>query len=236
LQERDVASRDGTSVYPEPGAQDVAAAPSQAARSGPDIGDARWEILADLSVPVFPNSMLNEEYNSSFRVGAETRFLFVHSIQVDLSFGYSHSNGEPQYDYVTGNVREAPTDSNLDIWSIGARVGQLFAFPTGNNYFFFSYDLGPTVFNVRESATLEVYEGKEMTGTREETLSEWKIGGEVKLEVGSIIKGQFPISFHTRFSVIPWTANEEKSLTLDFLNDNAIYVLNFGLSFGYMFY
>lgn len=213
-----------------------AVAPAAVAQSIPDIATVQWGLLADLSVPVFGNTMLNEEYKNGFRVGAESRFFFVHSLQVDLSFGFSHSNGEPQYEYVTPSVRESPVDSDLDIWSIGARAGQLFAFPAGESYFFISYDIGPVVFNVRESATLELYEGKELTGTRKDKLSEWKLGGDLKIEIGSIVKGKFPLSAHTRFSVIPWDSKEEKSLTLDFLNDNSIYVFNFGVSFGYMFY
>lgn len=232
IQEREVSSGGEDSVYDQTGV----AATGDPARSFPDVKDARWEILADLSYPMFGNSMIREEYKSSFRVGAETRFLFVHSIQLDLSFGYSHSNGDPQYDYVTSTTRESPVDSDLDIWSIGARVGQLFGVPTSYGYFFFSYDLGPTVFNVSERATLEIYEGRDLTGARKDELSESEIGAEAKVEFTGVIDGKFSIGAHTRFSWIPWDANEEKSLTLDYLNDDSIYVFNFGISIGYMFY
>jgi len=236
IQEREVSSSSGAPVYDQTGAPGAATAAGQVTPSFPDIKDARWKILADLSYPMFGNRMLREEYKSSFRLGAESRFFFVHSIQVALSYGFSHSNGTPQYDYLTSTTREAPIKSDLDIWSIGARVGQLLATPTSYGYFFFAYDLGPTVFNVNERATLEIYEGRVLKGTSEDKLSEWKIGGEAKIELAGVIKGKFSVGAHARFSVIPWDSKEEKSLTLDFLNDNSIYVFNFGVSLGYMFY
>jgi len=89
---------------------------------------------------------------------------------------------------------------------------------------------------VQESADITIIENKVETGKRVDELSEWKFGGELKVQGGMFLGDAFPLGLHARFSVIPWDTREEKSLTLDHLGKDVIYVLDFGITVGYLFF
>ncbi|UCG51598.1 MAG: hypothetical protein JSW58_15655 [Candidatus Latescibacterota bacterium] len=199
------------------------------------VAEAGWGMHFDISYPLFGNKAIREEYKgNAVRLGVEARKFFVHSIHMDLSVGYAHAGGDPQYFYTTPTSVEQPVKSDLNIWNFGVQVGQLI--PVAGGTGFFAYDIGPSVFNVRESADIEVYEQKVLRRTRTDKLSEWKIGGEAKIELGWVLGRHWPVSFHTRFSILPWKSNQEKSQTLDFLDEDVIYMFDFGLSVGYLFF
>ena len=45
-----------------------------------------------------------------------------------------------------------------------------------------------------------------------------------------------PLSFQARFAFIPWKAEEEKSLTLDYLGTEDIAFFTFGIGIGFYFF
>jgi hypothetical protein len=199
-----------------------------------DVTQQKWELLADLSFPVFGESTINEEYEGNmFSIGGATRVFLAHALQVGFAFSYTHSNGDPKFNYVVGSVTESPSDSELEIWSLGLRFGQLYRVSGPNN--FILWEIGPTAFHVNESAKITIIENKVVTGTRTDQLSEWTAGGQVKLEIGGML-GAFPLSGHIIYSIFPWDAKGEKSLTFDFLEKDRVDYFAFGITVGYSFF
>ncbi|MBP2681379.1 MAG: hypothetical protein H6Q78_1242, partial [Candidatus Krumholzibacteriota bacterium] len=197
--------------------------------------ESRGQVCLAMLYPVFGEQVLRDEYGkNAWRLRAESKFMLAHSIQVGGSFGYLRSNGEPQFNYVGPTTMDSPVSSTLEIWDIGVEIGQLLSFAGGKG--FFVYGVGPSVFNVREEADIEVIESGLVTDTRTDELSEWKLGGEIELSIGGLANDRFPIAFQARFLVIPWESTEEKSLTLDYLDKNAILAYSFGVTFGVVFF
>jgi len=192
----------------------------------------RWEIGVDAGVPVFSQTTIEEEYKeSAYRIGVETAVFLPRSIKLGLCVDYLHANGTPLYDYAAGAAIDSPQESDLDILSIGLRIGQSITF--AGMPVFFSYGLGPALFMVQESAFISTYEGDDWTGTRTDELSKWKGGGEAVISIGGVLGDRFPLSFQTRFAVIPWKGEGEKSLTLDFLERDYIAFITFGVGIGF---
>jgi hypothetical protein len=226
-------------VVPSPTAP--AAAPSTAAASPggrteprPDIAESKWQISAGLSYPLFGQQDIRDEYGANaWRVGIDSHAHLAHSMQIGGTVGYLSSVGENVFAYVGPTTVDSPVDSRLEIWEGGLSIGQLLTFAGGRG--FFLYGIGPSVFNVREQADIEVYEGGILIDTRQDELSEWKFGGAVELSIGGV-SNQFPIAFQTRFMILPWEDTEEKSLTLDYLKTDVIYAFSFGVTVGIVFF
>lgn len=191
-------------------------------------------LLTGLSYPLFRNSLISEEYiKNTFRVGAEFGLFVTESISIDLSIGYLYSIGIPQYDYVVSDIIDSPLESRLRIRNYGIQFGQSF---TLNNIMFFRYGIAPTLFDVREDAWIREYDNGVHVGGRAEELAAYKVGGELKVATGFIIARNFPVGICVRYCFIPWRADEEKSLTLDYLDANNISLFSFGISVGcYLF-
>jgi hypothetical protein len=201
----------------------------------PDIAESRWQIAASVSVPVFGEQDLRDEYaKNASRVGLESKALLARSIQVGGSLGYLRSNGESKFAYVGTSTIDSPVRNRLEVWDFGLSVGQLFSFAGGSG--FFTYAVGPGVFHVRERADIEVLEDGSLVDARTDRLSAWKFGGTAEVGVGGLAGGRIPIAFQTRFHVFPWESNEEKSLTLEYLEGSVIYILSFGVTVGVAFF
>jgi hypothetical protein len=195
--------------------------------------DPRWYVRGEVSYPSFEGEALREEYKTrNFEAGAEVGFFLTRSINIDLLFGYTHADGSPQYKYVGPTSTDWPLISDLYILGFGAQAGQMLTNSEGTVYF--KYGLGPSVFSVKEEASIAVYEGETRTGTRTDELAEWKVGAEAVIEGGWIAARRIPIGGYIRFSWIPWKGNGEKSLTLDYLDSSSIFMFNFGISVGYL--
>jgi hypothetical protein len=192
-----------------------------------------WQIGATASLPVFSQKAVQEEYkNKGYQVGVEGGFYLPHSLKLHLFIDYLHANGTPLYDYyVGGEIKDSPLENDLEILSIGLPIGQSFPFAAGLG--FFSYGLGPALFRVHEHALIREYEGGQPAGARIDRLATWKVGGEAVVAVGGVLGGRVPLSLETRFSFIPWSAAEEKSLTLDFLGTEDIGFFTFGIGIGF---
>ena len=152
---------------------------------------------------------------------------------LNATFGYLKSNGDPQYEYVSGDLRDSPSSSKLEIMNFGLQIGHLL--PVAEGLFYFSYGIAPTMFKVSESATIREYENDMRVGTRTDELSRWRFGGELKLEFGGNIE-PITIGIFTRFTLISWEAKEEKSLTLDYFGSSTITYFNFGITVGLLIF
>jgi hypothetical protein len=53
------------------------------------------------------------------------------------------------------------------------------------------------------------------------------------MAVGVLLGNRVPLSFQTRFAFIPWKAEEEKSLTFDYLGTENIALFTFGIGIGF---
>jgi hypothetical protein len=215
------------------------AAPTQLqmTETGPSrgIGESRGQVGLAMLYPVFSDQDLRDEYGkNAWRLRVESKFMLTHSIHVGGSLGYLRSSGEPQFNYVGATTIDSPVSSTLEIWDIGAEIGQLLSFAGGKG--FFVYGLGPTLFDVREEADIDVIESGLVIDRRTDKLSEWKVGGEIELGIGGLAGDRFPIGAQFRFLIIPWESTEEKSLTLDYLGNEAIIAFSFGMTFGVLFF
>jgi len=198
----------------------------------PSAERPRWEIGAGVSMPVFSQKAVREEYKQNgVRVGVEADVFLPRSMKLCLCVDYLHANGMPLYDYIGGTITDSPQKSNLDIFSIGLPFGQSIPFAGGLGLF--SYGLGPALFMVRESALIHVYENGSLTGARTDELTKWKGGAEAVMAVGGVLGDRWPLSFQTRFAFIPWEADEGKSLTLDYLGTKDIAVFTLGIGIGF---
>jgi hypothetical protein len=209
-----------------------------------DIGDSRWQLLADFSITQFGNGPLREEYhyekgdsgghNLGYSFGGAIKYLPTRILLIDASFGYTFIDGNPQYEYVIGNKTDSPQDSDLSIFNLSIGVGQLYSFAGGKG--FFTWNIGPTLYKVNESAKIDMYIDDDLVGDRTEEISVWKLGADVKLEVGGAPIDRLLLAFYTRVSVVPWDSKEEKSLTLDYLGHSSFTYFRIGLSIGTAFY
>lgn len=192
----------------------------------------RWQVGAVGSLPIFSQKAIREEYKGhAYQVGVETGFYFPHYLKLHLFIDYMHANGTPLFNYVVGTIIDAPVDSDLDILSFGLPIGQSFPFGAGSG--FFSYGVGPALFQVREHALIYEYDRGVAAGVRSDRLTKWKGGGQAVVAIGGVLGGHIPISFQTRFALIPWSAAEEKSLTLDYLGTKDIAFFSVGLGIGF---
>lgn len=224
------------------GPGDQPLAPSAVVTNEPyvDVTTRNWDILLDLGVPFFTDDKLHAEYSKysghgwAGSVGVTTRLFMVHALQVNAGVSYMLSDGVPQYDYVIGSTTESPTDSELEVWSFRVGFGQAYPLTSGGGGFFL-WEVSPSVFYVEESADIDIVENKVVTGTRTDELSEWKGGLQARIEIGGGLRPVF-ISLHSSFSIFPWHSNYEKSLTLDFLEENYIDFFEVGVTIGYGFF
>ena len=208
-----------------------------------DIKNSRWQLLIDLSIAHFANSPLWEEYHSApgdtsytpgVAIGGAIKFLPLRLLLIDASFGYAIFRGSPQYDYVIGNKTDSPQDSDLKVFNLGIGVGQLYSFAGGRG--FFTWSIGPTLYKVNESTKIDMYINDDLVGHRTDEISVWKMGADLKIEIGGAPVDRFLLALYTRVSVVPWESNQEKSLTLDYLGHNSFTYYCIGLSIGTAFY
>jgi len=212
----------------------VASVPVEEQKSLYSVSRIRWELLADFSYSIFGDSDINGEYkNNLFGVGIEGRWFFGPALHLDLAIGYTNATGTPQYDYVIGDVTEIPSDSKLEILDFTLRLGQMYRL--GNPSYFF-WGIGPSVVNISEEAAIVVVQGGRMIDQRIDELSEWTVGGQVRLEGGLHTGKGFLLGIHAMYSIASWESNEEKSLTFDFLQKGKVDAFSFGLTFAYGFF
>ena len=211
--------RTESQISPEPGEERSAERP-------------RWEFGAGVSMPVFSQKAVREEYNeSAYRIGVEAGAFLPLSMKLGLRVDYLHANGTPLFEYVAGTITDSPQQSDLDIFSMGLSFGH--SIPFAGRSGFFSYGLGPALFMVQESALIHVYEDDNLTSARTDELTKWKGGAEAQMTIGGLLGNRWPLSFQARFAFIPWKEEEEKSLTLDYLGTESIAFFSFGIGVGF---
>ena len=221
--------------YSEQNTVNVPRSIDSAATSIDSSNRPRFAFLAEFSYPVFANKSISEEYNSNaYRFGAELGFFLTETIYIGPSIDFLRSKGTPLYDYVADGLRDSPQSSEIRVWNFGLQFGQFILF--GSSKAFLRYAITPTVFGMEESARIREYEDDLFIGQRTDELSKWKMGGEAEIATGFTIAGKIPIGFSVRYSLIPWEGDQEKSLTLDYLDSNSISIFSFGFNIGYLFF
>ncbi len=196
-----------------------------------DLDRPRWHLRANIFYPEFTCEAIDEEYSGSAGGGGIEAGLFLtRSINIGLLFNYAHANGTPLYKYVGETLTDWPIASDLNVLHFGAQFGQLLRI----NTWYFDYGVGPAVFLAKESASIDVYDGLIRQGMRTDELSKWKFGASAGIGTGWLAGGRVPLGVSIRVSWMPWEAEREKSLTLDYLEDDSIYIVNLGLSVGFL--
>ena len=193
----------------------------------------KWKFLVELSYPLFLQNDIYNEYKKAWRIGFKAGKTISGTVHLNATFAYLRSDGDPQFDYILGDLRDSPTSSKLEIMNFGLQLGQFL--PLAEGLFYFSYGIAPTIFRVSESATIREFENNMRVGTRTDELSRWRFGGELKLEFGVNIE-PVTVGIFTRFTLISWDATQEKSLTLDYLDSSTISYFSFGFTVGFLIF
>jgi len=200
------------------------------------IGPPRAELGVSFAWPTSTEGSLNTEYGHAtyYEVGADGRIFLGGPWNLQMGVAYLHAGGEPQFDYVIGSITESPSNSLVEVWRIDLGGGMNVYFP--GEIGFFAWGAGPSLFRVREKADIRVVDGnKQVIDTRGEELVAWKLGGQARVGGGAVLGDRFSLEGHVRLAVFPWSSEEKKSLTLDFVDSSAIGVLTVAVGVSYRF-
>jgi hypothetical protein len=210
-------------------------------------------LLADIGSGEYRDEFLSgeeairSEYKDSFRSGVRMRISPASGFQVGLGVAHTHADGDPGYNYKithTGggidSTRDVPTDSDLKVLAIELQIGGYAPLGGSRGRSYFYAGMGPTLYRVEESASMDFLEFKDDSvvrqGRRREELVKWRIGADLRLELGYVLFDKMPIGVATQFSFISWKAEKDKSLTLDWIDQDYFAVMSFSLTLGYSFY
>lgn len=178
-------------------------------------------------------SDLNLEYTEGgFR--AEGQFLWglAGAWQLGAGVGYRHFQGTPQVLYTTPSVIEEPTNSTLQLVDVGLRGGQRFGARSRGPRF--TWLLGAGTVLVDEKADVVV--SSSSTGLeidrREDSLSRWRFGGDLRLAVAWPVGSNFDIGLLLGGWMVDWQGEKKLSLTTDFLTE-PIYGFDAALCFTF---
>jgi hypothetical protein len=194
---------------------------------------AGFRLGLDLSLWGFsgPSDLMDEykEFEGG-RYALSGYFNMSGTFEIEVDAGYSHIKGRPLFDYETSTKLESPQSSHIQMFDTGVRFGMIHVFSPGGPIL--RWGLGPRAFWVKETADLEVYSLPDETylGDKEETLEDWRLGGDVVVSMLWDVGRDFLIGFSTRFFVIPWESSYMKSLTLDHIGKKSVTGWNVGFA------
>ncbi|MBU0742078.1 hypothetical protein KKA85_07995 [bacterium] len=177
-----------------------------------------------------PSDVWNEYRHGGGRFGVGGNFLVGGSAEIGIDAAFSWAKGYPLYDYETSTRLESPQISHLWLLDVGLRAGTIHNLASGG--LFLRWGLGPRVYRVKESADLDVYElpGPTDLTYRKETLSAWRLGGDLLFSMLWHTEHEVFVGFSARFFVIPWESAREKSLTLDYIGRKSLVGFSLGLA------
>jgi len=199
-----------------------------------EVADIRFQITASPGVSVIARSMLSEEYgNPQFSMALKTRYVPRYPFTVGLQLSYLHANGEPLYQYKSGDIVQRPDSSDIDIVSLGLHAGIIHQI--SSRPFFISLEFAPTLFWVRESAHYHIYDRGMLVKLKEDRFTKPTIGSNLCLGFGYQSKNA-TYALNVTYSYIAWDPKGEEPLTLDFLNRDSIPIIRFAFSVGYTFF
>jgi hypothetical protein len=151
-----------------------------------------------------------------------------------LSAGFSWAKGEPKFNYVTPTQIDYPQSSLLQIIDLGLSTGLDLQLGGRSD---FRFDIGPMLCWTRESARMDYdsLQGGVVVGSghREESLEEWRMGGQFNMGFGFRLHANTRIRLLIRAFAISWKSESQKSLTLDFIGTRPLIGGGIGISLGY---
>jgi len=180
-----------------------------------------------------PSDLVDEYKNTGGRYGLSGCFNMGGSFEIEIDAAYSHINGQPLFDYETSTILESPQSSHMQLFDTGLRFGMIHVFSPGKPIL--RWGLGPRMFWLKETADLDVYSlpGEVYQGSREETLEDWQLGGDILVSMLWDVGSDILLGFNVRFFFIPWESSYMKSLTLDHLgNDVTGWSVGFDVHFN----
>lgn len=177
-----------------------------------------------------PMDVWDEYRDGGMRFCVGGNFLVGRTVSLDLDAAYSWAKGYPQYDYETSTLLESPQRTNIYVFDVGLRIGTLHDF--GQEAVFLRWGVGPRLYQVKETADLDVYDmpGPSNLRQREEALTAWKLGGDAMFSMVFDTQSSVLVGFTVRYFVIPWEGMREKSLTLDYIGRKPIRGFSIGLT------
>jgi hypothetical protein len=244
-------AEEGRGLAPESGIV-TTAAPSES------LGTPVWQVLIDLGAgrPAdqywSDETAISDEYKGigdgyGFRYGTRVRFSPADYFQVGFGLFQTGVDGEPQYNYKivhsggdTDSTRHIPTNSHLRILALELQFGAYIPInePDWNGYVYLG--AGPSVYRVREKADMDFFEFKDdnvvLEGRRTAELVRWRVGADLMMEFGLFVSGGVHLTANIGLSVIPWKAEQDKSLTMDWADEDFFTLEYLSLSIGYSFY
>lgn len=180
-----------------------------------------------------PSDVSDEYVEGPWRFDFRVAWPSASTWRAGFAFGSSQAHGNPRFDYKTGNQIDRPSGSRLVIVDFGVDGGQ--CLNLARNWRL-AWAIGPTLSYVQERADIRtevLQDGSWIpVGTREETLSKWRPGGDVKVFFENRVDAGWRLGLALRAFVIPWHSEGQKSLTLDFIGDRSIAGGSVGFYFG----
>jgi hypothetical protein len=181
---------------------------------------------------------LTDEYEFGGFMASLTHLWRFGAFASGPSADYGVSNGTPDFDFQTASGIDFPTSSKLQILDFGWRIGQYVRI--GSSKMVFHWGLGPTLSLVKQESHMRyvtIDPGDSSVtgfGERDEALSKWRVGGDAAFGLAWRIEhSDLRMGFLVRGFWIPWESEEQKSLTIDFIDHQTIFGINAGVTFGY---
>lgn len=177
-----------------------------------------------------PRDVWDEYKDGGGRISLGGNFLLGRTASLDVDAAFSWAKGYPQFDYETSTLLESPHRTNIYLFDVGVRIGTLHSF--GAKTAFLRWGVGPRLYNVKETADLDVYDmpGPSNRRAGEADLSAWKLGGDAVFSMVFDTRSAALVGFTVRYFVIPWEGSREQPLTLDYIGRKPLKGFSIGLT------
>jgi hypothetical protein len=190
----------------------------------PPLAPERWSAWLAVGGGLVGPADLNIEYgNGGFRLEGQFLWSPGASWQIGAGLGFRNFEGTPRVLYLTPATIEEPSQSNLQTLDVGLRAGQRFG--AGSRGTRFTWLIGGGAVLVHESAEVHVFSTSTAAeiDVREDALSRWGPGGDLRLAVGWPVSDGAEIGLLVGGWIVGWTSEEKLSLTTDFLEESQIH-------------
>lgn len=190
-------------------------------------------IALDVSWFYMGPAAVSEEYGGGWRIALQAFKRVGRVGQAVLSAGYSGAGGDPKFNYVTPTQIDYPQNSLLQIVDLGLSAGVDLRLGTKSDL---RIAIGPTLCWVHESANMN-YDSLQggvvvASGHRDESLQEWRGGGQFNMNLGLRLETGYRIGLLIRAFAISWESESQKSLTLDYIGTQPLVGGGIGISLG----
>jgi hypothetical protein len=184
---------------------------------------------------VAPRDVRDEYSDPLFQSGLALSREVASGLHLGVAIGYGTGRGYPKFNYESSTRRDIPLGSRVHVAHVGMRIGQYTPVLAGNTRWYWA--LGPTVAWLRERATMDyqdlVSDSVVATGSRVETLTRVRPGGEAVTGMLWWIGHDDFLGIQLRASFVAWKSKERKSLTFDFIGDRTPVGIELGLLYAH---